>query len=136
MKYMRYKLLTLFITAVSFLSSAKTIHWIIISDVEDSCIGSLNTNGRDALICHFINSITIVADSLGYNSFIYKNDSTNFTPRDVLSTINNINSDDEDILVLYYMGHGHALPKENKSEFPLLVMNSDKFGHQIDSDFL
>lgn len=118
---------------VVFLSNAKTIHWIIASDVEDVNIGTLNATGRDALICHFINPIAIVADSLGYNSIIYQNDSTNFTPRDVITTINNINSADDDILVLYYLGHGYASAKEK--EFPILVFNPEEFG-QIDLDYL
>lgn len=123
---MKVKLIILIVGLLPLFSSAKTIHWITVSDVEDSHIGNMNVNGINALVNHLIYPIANVATSLGYDNLFYKIEKADFKPQSIIATIKGLESDKDDIFFLYYVGHGVASSKE--TEFPLLVLSPDTDG--------
>ena len=106
--------------------NAKTVHWISIFDTNDSNIGQLNENGREMLYEHIVKPFAIVLDSLGFENDLYRLCGDDYTIGKVLHTIQSIQSGPEDLIFVYYAGHGIAMPDSCNTQFPMLMFGRDK----------
>lgn len=113
------------ILALAANADAKSVHWISIFDTNDTHIGILNNTGRNTLFERIVTPFSIVSDSLGYDNYLYQIDGDNFTVSNVVKTINNIKTTPEDLIFLYYAGHGFGAPDTCKSQFPILFFRTE-----------
>lgn len=116
------------ILALAANADAKSVHWISIFDTNDTHIGILNNTGRNTLFERIVTPFSIVSDSLGYDNYLYQIDGDNFTVSNVVKTINNIKTTPEDLIFLYYAGHGFGAPDTCKSQFPILFLEPKSSG--------
>lgn len=107
---------------------AKSVHWISIFDTNDTYIGTLNNTGRNTLFERIVTPFSIVLDSLGYDNYLYRIDGDNYKVSTVVKTIDNIETTPDDLIFLYYAGHGMAAPDSCKSQFPILFLEPKSSG--------
>lgn len=109
-------------------ANAKTVHWISIFDTNDSNIGRINENGREGLFEHIVKPYTIVLDSLGYENNLYRFCGDDYKIDKLLHTIQSIKSSPEDLIFIYSVGHGNAMPDSCNTQLPMLMFSNDKSG--------
>jgi len=129
----------LFITLVLFGASAiqiqaKTIHWLTFIDTTDGIgkpeggVGEIDQNTRKILYARWINLVNASLGEQGYNVNIVDIYGSKTSPENCKNIINDLQCDNEDIVMFYYVGHGTE--NTSTSKFPLMLMaqtNVNKF---------
>lgn len=120
--------LIILLMALTLNVNAKTAHWISIFDTNDSNIGHFNENGREMLFEHIVKPFAVVLDSLGYENNLYRICGEDYKIDKVLHTVQSIQSSPEDLIFIYYSGHGIAMPDSCNTQLPMLMFSNDSSG--------
>lgn len=121
---MKKVLFSLLIIVVSLFSAkSATIHWLTFIDTTDSGVGKYDIKGRNALYSHFINPINSALKIKGYSSDIIDIYGSSLSPQRCKEEIQQLQTNAEDIIVFYYIGHGSRSPQDS-SPFPQMCMGA------------
>lgn len=113
---------------------AKTIHWLTFIDTTDGIgkpgggVGEIDQNTRKIMYARWINIVNASLAEQGYDVNIIDIYGSKTSPENCKSIINDLQCDNEDIVVFYYVGHGTE--NTSTSKFPLMLMaqtNVNKF---------
>lgn len=114
--------------ALTVNANAKIVHWISVFDTNDPHLGQIDKNGQEKLFEHIVKPYSIVLDSLGYENNLYRFCGDDYKIDKLLHTIQSINSSPEDLIFIYYVGHGIAMPDSCNTQLPMLMFSNDKSG--------
>ena len=102
--------------------SKPTIHTIIVGNTEDDIIGeSVNVD-----ITRFDNIFNQMANAVGFNYERQLIKGTNFSKRRVLSAVNNLSTNSNDVIIFYYSGHGFRRRFE-PSDYPRMDLTINDY---------
>lgn len=98
----------------------QTVHNIIISNTDDQWLSSINDVEK-------LNAFSKeIARNIGYKLINYKCFGVRFTKRKVLATINDVNINEKDIVLIYVSSHGFSFSNQD-DEFPWVVFTDRIF---------
>lgn len=116
-------------------ANAKAVHWISIFDTNDSNIGCMNENGREAIFKHVVEPFSAEFDSLGFENNLYRICGNDYKMDKLIRTIESISCSPDDLIFVYYAGHGLAMPDSGKTQSPMLCFGYDQ-SHFIPFDYI
>ena len=99
---------------------AKTIHWLTFIDTTDPNVGEVDQNTRKILYARWIDLVNASLKEQGYGVNIIDVYGSKTSPENCKTILNDLDCDNEDIVVFYYVGHGTE--NTGTSKFPLLLM--------------
>lgn len=104
---------------------AQTIHWLTFIDTNDVNVGEMDKNSQALLFNRFRNVVNAALASYGYTADNQEYFGDRLTPQNCTKAINSLTiSNNNDIIVFYYIGHGTHAAKE-KNKFPQMLMGRD-----------
>lgn len=114
-------LITCFVMSVV---NAQTMHWLTFADTKDPNIGELNKTGFAVLHNRFINDVGSALLEAGYRIDVQYIDvlteESDSKVQSLISEVQNLNCEENDIVVFYYMGHGSHLETDS-TQFPSML---------------
>ena len=104
---MRKLTLLIALLATLWSANAQTIHWITLFDTRDERIGEAEVYTHKYFYSRFVNVVNAALAEKNYNSDIHDYYDVATNPENCKRAVENLEiSDDNDIIIFYYSGHG------------------------------
>lgn len=118
------KFLLVFIFLLIFKIEASTFHAILIGDTNDHELKKVVAKD----ILHMETHINRVFDRLDVDYLEQTIYTGNHVNKNILVDLKNLNVEPDDIIFLYYTGHGFYSDKQNAGTWPYLYLSNDRVG--------
>lgn len=116
-------LLSMLFLWISIGMYASTIHWITFINTNDPSVGKLDDNARKVLYSRFVNMVNSEVAQYGYDVNIYDYYGGNFTSKQCLDCIKDLQCDSTDVVVFYFIGHGCRITNDPNIRYPLMLFD-------------